>query len=644
MTRTQILILGLVWIGLALANGSCEKEATIEVAQFTQSFPEADAIGVGVQPIFRWREATGAETYDLTIALDASFTRNVLIFEGIADTQYTLTTPLQEGFLYYWKVTAVNGSGQRISDNAGIAFRVQIDPVMSSPSTTAYYVAPDGEDNPDCGSFEKPFKTLAYAATRVPADEGDVIELAAGTFLENFPAVIPTGVHVKGAGQDKTILSSAGVAVVNSVDPNAPDFKLWYDGSLIQLVSPHRKTFRNPSSQAYAPAIGNQILSDFTIDGNNKSLKAGVWVENRDSVIMHHVTIRNCKERGAVFAPGVKNWFAYPEFYMKGIRIHDCTFLNSGKDLSDESLGNLNIAQLEGAEIYNLIIEDNQGYGIKFIYDGYFKDLYIHDCAITVNESDAKWGEDIAIELWNVGPGNYIENIVCNTWLSIVNHPEMFGTPGDILQMKIRNVTMKDTDGASTKEGIEIGAPGVEVMNCYIENKGFGVAIWDMGRSDITIRNNIFYNTTVKNNWASGAAVYIDNSRDWAFKNIHIYNNVFDTHAVAVKIKGSSIQDIDIRNNAFLNSVTADVEAMGTNIVATNNLKFTAENTPWVLTGTTSHANNILGNPGFIFSGSRSSNYYKPAASESLVVDKGVDVGFNYTGSAPDIGYAEFAP
>ena len=43
-----------------------------------------------------------------------------------------------------------------------------------------------------------------------------------------------------------------------------------------------------------------------------------------------------------------------------------------------------------------------------------------------LSESDALWGEDIAIELWNAGPGNKIHDVECNTWLSIVSHPNVF--------------------------------------------------------------------------------------------------------------------------------------------------------------------------------------------------------------------------
>lgn len=633
----------LLWLLPAFVSLACNEDNTPRaIVGFSQVSPADKARNVSNKPVFEWTSAGEAISYTVIVAKDSEFKNQVFKLDGITSLQVNLTTELEDGFQYYWKVLAVNAETSLAASNAGASFRVSIGLPNASPGTTRYYVSTSGEDNPDCGTIDKPFKSLSYAASRVPPNEGDVIEIGAGTFFESEPALIPPGVNVLGAGQDKTILSSSGVTVPVTVNPSASDYHLWYDGSLIQLVSRHKLIPRSPNSASYAPMNGDQTLSGFTIDGNGKKLKAGVWVENRNNVTMHHVSFRDIMLRGAVFAPGVKDWYVYPEYYMTGITIYDCNFVNCGKDLTDQSLGNLNIAQLDGAEIYNISIDDNEGYGIKFIYDGYFKNTHIHDCIINVNESDAKWGEDIAIELWNVGPGNRISNITCNTWLSIANHPEMFGNPEGVPQLRIQNVIMKDGDGNSSKEAIEVAAPGVEISDSYFENKGIGIAIWDMGRSEITIRNNIFYNTTVKNNWASGAAVYIDNSRTWAFENIHVYNNVFDTHAVAVKIKGASIKDIDIRNNAFINTSSADVDATGINIVATNNLKFTAGNAPWVLTGVTSAANNIMGNPGYLFSGSKEDSYYKPGSGSGLAVDKGIDVGLDYSGSAPDIGYAEF--
>ena len=643
MKNNRIIVFFLFCIAFFQVSCKSDEIAVALTGDFLQTSPEASETGVSPLATFKWAAAPNAESYHLVVSVNVDFTAPVIDFSNITETQFTLTTGLVSNTRYFWIVTAENKSGSKTASNAGIFFRIKAETPEPTAIGSCYYVSPDGDDNPGRGTKANPFKTLAFAASMVPAACNDTIFLSAGTFMETEPAMIPIGVSVIGAGESQTILSSKGVKIPATVNSSDPNFKLWYDGSLIQLVSPHNALFRNTKSTVIAPENGNQTLSGFTIDGNDKSLKAGIWIENRDNVTMHHVTFKNLQQRGAVFAPGNKDWYVYPKYYMKGTKIHDCTFINSGKDLPDETLGNLCIAQLDGAEIYNINITDSEGYGIKFIYDGYFKNLKIHDCNISLNEFDPKWGEDIAIELWNVGSGNEIGNINCNTWLSIVNHPEMFGTPSGTENMKIHDVKMIDKDGISNIEAIEVGAPGVEISDSYFENKGIGMAIWDMGRSNITIRNNIFYNSVIHDNWAGGPSIYIDNSRDWDFKNILIYNNVFDMNKTGIIIKGSRVSDIDIKNNVFLHTSVSDVESStNQNVSFDNNLKFLGNSDGWVLVGVEQAGKNIIQNPGFLQSGNRWGTYYQAASAESAIVDKGAYVGQPFNGLAPDIGRWEF--
>ena len=185
-----------------------------------------------------------------------------------------------------------------------------------------------------------------------------------------------------------------------------------------------------------------------------------------------------------------------------------------------------------------------------------------------------------------------------------------------------------------------MGAPGVVISKSYFENKGIGIAIWDMGRENITVQNNVFYNTSVKDNWASGAAIYIDNSRTWNFKNIRIFNNVFDTHKVMVRIKGNKVNNVYIRNNAFLNSTLWDIQAEGSSILSTHNLKYSTDPF-WYVSGVTTEASNLLANPAIFGVGNRWDSFYKPTAN-SMLIDKGIDVGSPFNGAAPDIGWIEY--
>jgi hypothetical protein len=80
------------------------------------------------------------------------------------------------------------------------------------------------------------------------------------------------------------------------------------------------------------------------------------------------------------------------------------------------------------------------------------------------------------------------------------------------------------------------------------------------------------------------------------------------------------------------------------NVVFTNNVVYNAKG----LTldsgsgGFSLVQNNFTSSPGLNYSGALPSPYYEPAGASSNLVDKGVNVGIEYSGAAPDIGAYEF--
>ncbi len=618
-------------------------------AAFIQTAPAAGATGVSSSPGFVWAAAAGADSYTLVVSASSSYANPVINQAGITSTNYTPSAPLAANTTYYWRVTAVNASGSTVASNAGLSFTTATAP----PSGSTYYVALSGSDASGNGTSGSPWRTIAYAASQVTAGTGKTISIGAGTFVETQAIKLATGVSLKGAGQTSTTITSGGPIPAPGVDQTSGDWKLWYDGSLIQLIS---NTYPAPNPKYGSPTEmlpsvdGNQTLSDFTIDGNSKQIKAGVWVNNRNGVSMHHVTVKNCQQRGAVFGKGDMWWYEpLPEGkWMSNTTVYNCTFQNNGAQLGSETLGNLCIAGLDGADIYNINITDDVGYGIKFIYVGHFRNVKIHDCNISVNEADAAWGEKISIEMWNQSYGNQVYNIVCNTWLSFVNHPQLFAAYDPVgtatSNLKIRNVRMIDSDGVSSKEAIEAAHSGIEISDCYIQDKGFGIAVWygtggGSNLKNITIRNNVIANVNRNPGFGFGnsSGVFVPD----ATNNIKIYNNVFDRMGNGLQL--TSANGVEVKNNVFLNCEGADVEG-GSNVTFTNNLKYhtNPQKTAWNVGGIAVNATNLFGQPGFINAGDRYGDFYKPASASSLVVNKGTDVGLPFSGSAPDIGRWEY--
>ena len=61
------------------------------------------------------------------------------------------------------------------------------------------------------GSSGKPWRTLKHAVSRVRANQGHTIQISAGTFIENGPVEIPTGVNIVGAGKNVTIIKAVNL-------------------------------------------------------------------------------------------------------------------------------------------------------------------------------------------------------------------------------------------------------------------------------------------------------------------------------------------------------------------------------------------------------------------------------------------------
>ncbi|MEM1214177.1 MAG: PA14 domain-containing protein [Bacteroidota bacterium] len=615
------------------AGASFTTEAQPFPGSFSQSSPASGDVGVSWNPILTWTSSADANSYNVTVSTNSNLSSPVINATGITTTSYSISSTLSANTTYYWRVRAVNNTGSVDATNDGISF-------TTGSSSSTYYVSPTGSDQTGTGSSSNPWKTLAYAATQVPANQNQTIFLQPGTFVETQVAEIPTGVNLIGSGEGISILQAGSLG--NSAKED-------YDGTLVQLISP--SYVNDQYSPPVAPSNGNQTISGFTIDGNTKSLKAGIWLEARNNVNIHHVTIRNTALRGAVACFGVHGGQTEPPYYITGLTMADMTFENCGADIVGESLGNLCLGHTDGATISNITINDNIGYGIKFIFEGYYKNTTITNCNITVNEQDPLWDEDIAIELWNLGPGNVVSNVTANTWFSFVNWPNTFNNPpAPGAHLKVLDCTIIDQDGDSYKEGIELACAGTEVANCYIQDKGFGIAMWLQANTQHLIRNNIFYNTTPKATFTDGGAVFIVG--DVApISNVSIVNNVFDNLLTGgssplknISVWKGTASDILIANNVTTNTPAATYDyytypaATATNVTYEHNLRDVSHNT----FGSVTSSDNLVGAPGYKAFGQRWGTYYQPSSASSLLVNNGTNVGLPFSGSSPDIGKWEF--
>ena len=73
--------------------------------------PVAGAIDVPLLPTFVWRIGTGATSYGFQISTSSTFSPLIVNEPGVVDTSYVVTSPLERGTPYYWRVRSVNPAG-----------------------------------------------------------------------------------------------------------------------------------------------------------------------------------------------------------------------------------------------------------------------------------------------------------------------------------------------------------------------------------------------------------------------------------------------------------------------------------------------------------------------------------------------------
>ncbi|SDW57586.1 fibronectin type III domain-containing protein [Paenibacillus sp. CF384] len=491
-----------------------------------------------------------------------------------------------------------------------------------------YYVSPSGSDSAGTGAQASPWKTIAYAAAHVPAGAGNTIVLTAGTFTETQAIVLPLGVNVVGAGTSQTTVNAGAVS-----SPGTGN------SLLFQLVSTSHE-------------IGNQSLSGFTINGQSKALEGGIHVQGRDNVVIHDVNVTNTAHTAIRVIAG---WSATdtvaPPFYLTGIEVYNCKLTNTSHDLAGWTSGAMSLGGLNGALIHHNTINEDQGYGIKFENNGWFKGIKVYNNTINTNNIDALWGSDATIEFWNIYDNSEIYNNNLNNWVSIVNR--FAGTGTTLLFHDNTEIVTNDNNKTA---GIEVAAGNTKVYNNYFEQTRWGVGFWqEKYNSNNMVYNNVFYNRVLPSDeWNSG--IYFENANvGYAYDNNQIFNNVFTRFEQAVWYK--CVGNAPITNTKFQNNIVTDMQyafiltASNTeylsNTTMTNNVLYNVP-TPLIRAfgGTPVNlvmSNNPAGNPGLTGTGAKPDPYFRPASASSLVVDAGTNVGLPYSGSAPDIGRYEWS-
>jgi len=482
-------------------------------------------------------------------------------------------------------------------------------------NAATYYVDINGNDASGDGSSARPWRTLNFAVSRVAANQGHTIKISSGTFIEQGPIDVPTGVNIEGSGRS-TVLKAASSFYYN---PETPRYTT--ERYLIRFVSS-------------APTNGGQSIKNLAINGDGKRLHGGILFQNRDNILAEGLLLEYINFNGL--------WL----WKSRNSRITNCEFLNCSWGSDSWCNGALNIGDLQNVEIDNVKIDEGVGYGLKTLgMSGTYSvlsNVKIHDCHVTVNPYGAWQGgqaPNIAVELWN-NYSNGVEiynNYIDNTLSLVCEFEDQTG--------KIRvHDNFFDMAGRSNGAGysIELTIDNAEIDHNFFNAGGSGIANWgEDPRREWNIHHNVFYglqestsvalrnrapvtNVKFNNNTldligpsiSHAIGLYTGVSRNFEIKNNLFINSGPSTNRLIFLANGATIQNLQVTNNHFRNLAVGNVAG--------------------------SYTNNITGvDPQINATGNRPDPYYRPKAGSPLI-DKGVNVGYPYSGSAPDIGAYEY--
>lgn len=478
----------------------------------------------------------------------------------------------------------------------------------------SYWVDTAGSDVTGDGSAERPWRTLGFAAPRIPADLNHTLVMGAGIFYEPLGVKLPTGVNLSGQGPDRSVVAS--------------------DQNQLHLIT-----------LANSPAVsGNQVLSGFRLDGMSRKLKIGIEVKGRHNVILRDLEVTGTRQQGIRIVNGDVG--TAPGAYLRGIEVYHIRFRSCAEETPAvaTSTGCLQLGGLDGARIHDLDIDEDEGRGINTAAAGYFMGLKIWNCRIRTPDSAAHPLSAYSISLQNLYEDCEIHDNDVDNPVSLIGGDKGRGLRSVSVR---RNRIVADGEDAMPA-GVVLGLSDAEVAENYFERTGVGVLAGAKPFSGLLVHHNVFFDAVGRTRGA-GLRVLLESH---AAGSVDVINNVFHNAApggppsFGVEIEGRGRLDgLRMLNNVFLaangrlgdhalkmsTEVVLEAPAFSHNLLAKG-----AEGS-----AAASFRNTVHALPGITGSGAKPLPYYRPATDTSNLVDAGTPAGLPYQGSGPDIGAYE---
>ncbi len=493
------------------------------------------------------------------------------------------------------RVTVENDSANINLDGQSI----QIEQNVGEVGTT-YFVSTTGVDSEDRDglSWETAWNSLAYASERVP--EGvNTIQLGAGTFVATETARPKSGVTIAGMGRQ----GDNRTQIIASTD--------WQLSENPLQASDVRSEYLIAIDNA-----NNIIIRDLVLSSESRhQITGAVHVSGSEDISIHDLTVRDFR------------WAGLHLQLSSGLDIYNNSIENASYENFGYNNGLITTRWIEHSEIHhnNIVKTKGAGFGYK---GGGHENVRIHHNIFNLpfgfaieSAHENEYGVEIdhnfinqTISIPKVGQGAdpSKRGYDYSFWIhdNLLTDSHTIEGPRNHLRFSHNYVHIDETGGNVYTQHGGINNGPVWLHHNVIENVDRGL-VW-IGRGlaeEISVYNNT---VTLADTGSRPGAILSAPNRD-SLNNWVARNNIF-------------IAPQSQPRNLFWTS-------MGDKITATDNIVVNVTNVPG--------GNYLDVEPGFRGNGDRPWPFYAPATADSLMVDRGAEVGLPFLGEAPDIGAYE---
>ncbi len=501
-----------------------------------------------------------------------------------------------------------------------------------------YYVSPDGSNTNNGLTEETAFQSIEYALQQIQPEKGNTLHLLPGNYKIYNTINVPKGINIKGEGETPEEV----ILMVNGDELH----------TAINLKESQRGGV--PVDCVY----GNQTISNFTINGNQKTRK-GIVAAGRNNVKLLYLHVKNCIEHGIVLAALEADH--QNQFFGKkiiGAQLAYCVVSECARrhpNSNDLYSSNIIIGGWHGGEMHDCTVYDREGddhsSGQALSLMGLeFSKVYNNSFTTNANISN-NWGGVFSV-LSGYAAGVEFYNNTLNAGMSCEHRVDndTMQIPGVKSMLIYNNRFIRDMADCCPTQAIELYPDNIEIFGNYFENFGSNINSW-LGND--TLHNAIIHHNIFKGN-GSGRAIKLtmggnssqNPDNHTVYQNFQIYNNIFDNLSNGIRNDHGQTKNFTIKNNVFMNIKDYvwrhDSEEDAINIVFDHNLTYNCN----LQNDNSATFTNTLEeiDPGYAQTGDEPIEYYAVTGNDAAIIDAGVTINeftAGFAGEAPDLGAYE---